>query len=965
MSLISPSSSSNQSDKIPSHFEKIKMKKPKNYLKKDNIIYPPDATAGEYNQETETLRKKLLKSQDLLNHQAIHNQQLASQLEATNRALEAIQNQLLESQAALKKLEVSAREEEVVVGGVKEAHGVALRGLMRLVDERALEVELDLASVRHLLESPWTPLSRRQSSRARKRESMLRKQVDNIEEDEYEDEDDDDDTFLYMPPVRVKRTWDWDSDWDSDFEYDDEMCWWRNENPFNSTLKKNNIVELERKSIKNIGEDVKLNSEKETNACNEIEYYLNHSTASQEVNMHVDKGVPKNPSLDHGDLESVLWNGTTKAPKQSISSRNNNILNHNDIMEYIDDDYETTESEEDDYSTYGDNLENNHSSALWTGPVKSSSKQSSAVISSIDNDVSSIIWNGPVRHHSSTQANIVTASSSKSTTSYNSYPSPSSSMVSSSQLPPPINYKSNLYQVSLSQYGNSSYKNRTSQSSKRSSIDSIRDNSPNYSDFNLDDPTSALWKGRVRSTNSTAIDVEKSGTISNMSYQLGKAIDEPYKNYFETHTNFESSTADMYHPSPYAQSHSSSLSGISGNTIPIDMQSLGSSKNTSDYAKQPQSHSSNSSFSPSWLLKPFQNLVETLGETIIPSSSTYSGDPLSNPSDQRLETSRPPQSQPMMVPSTIPPNHRTENVENASSMYLNNSNASTAQSLGSLVHTLGNWCTNDSIIPTTSSPISSIGNDAISRTPSPCYTSSKGREEDGNIATQFLPYHIASYESSKPDLSDSESGVAQKAQENSQQSILSPTPTTPSPRPRAIFRSTSTEFSKLHTPRHPSPLHRAASISNLKSTSPAHSPSSSPRPLHQSTLLRRNSFSRRSASSTHSSPASSSQGSTLEKMAIAFENAIESAIEDPLAYLVPSWIKQSPNNIQQDAKSVTRTPSPFLNKEEPLARTLRHRSSSFHMKKDGVSGDGTVGLNDFMSEGLRKRASTPSLRNRD
>ncbi|KAI9208184.1 uncharacterized protein BJ171DRAFT_235926 [Polychytrium aggregatum] len=119
-----------------------------------------------------------------------------SQLAQANDKLARMQ-EVEEELNAAKELLVSYKAELIIY---KEGHQHALDSIVRRTDQQWLQVEMDLASVRYLLDHPWAPL-----------------------------QEDDDGLGAFMPPRPRTRPWDLDSDWDSDVEDDRDDPWWRNE----------------------------------------------------------------------------------------------------------------------------------------------------------------------------------------------------------------------------------------------------------------------------------------------------------------------------------------------------------------------------------------------------------------------------------------------------------------------------------------------------------------------------------------------------------------------------------------------------------------------------------------------------------------------------------------------------------------------------------------------------------------
>ncbi|KAJ3207775.1 hypothetical protein HDU67_007255 [Dinochytrium kinnereticum] len=166
-------------------------------------------------EDVESIREQLAKAQELLAKQNKLKFRLKGELATARTELAASKTELAQAQEGLQRLaeveeELAAAKELLVMYKTEltlaqDAHISALDYIMKQADSHFLEIELDLASVRHLLESPWTPLYNH-----------------------------DEGLEGYMPPKIVKRCWESDSDWDSDVEIAEDLRWWQGRNPFNS-----------------------------------------------------------------------------------------------------------------------------------------------------------------------------------------------------------------------------------------------------------------------------------------------------------------------------------------------------------------------------------------------------------------------------------------------------------------------------------------------------------------------------------------------------------------------------------------------------------------------------------------------------------------------------------------------------------------------------------------------------------
>jgi hypothetical protein len=160
--------------------------------------------------DLESIREQLAKAQELLAKQNKLKFRLKSELTTARTELAASKSELSDAQEGLMRLketqeELAAAKELLVLYKMElslsqEAHLSALGYIIKQVDEHYLQIELDLASVRHLLESPWTPLVR---------------------------EGDNGDLTDYMPTQVAKRCWERDEEWDSDVDVSEELAWWR------------------------------------------------------------------------------------------------------------------------------------------------------------------------------------------------------------------------------------------------------------------------------------------------------------------------------------------------------------------------------------------------------------------------------------------------------------------------------------------------------------------------------------------------------------------------------------------------------------------------------------------------------------------------------------------------------------------------------------------------------------------
>ncbi|KAJ1547349.1 Transducin (beta)-like 3, partial [Cladochytrium tenue] len=172
-----------------------------------------DPTVSHLTDEIEYLREQLAKAQELLAKQNRLKFRLKSELTTARTDLVAARSELSTARGVATKVreleeELSAAKEllvtyKVELSSTQDAHLWALDYILRQSDTSFMDIELEVASMRHLLESPWTPLVKESEGR--------------------------DSLVAFMPPKATRRVWDADSDWDSDVELDTELAWWRNE----------------------------------------------------------------------------------------------------------------------------------------------------------------------------------------------------------------------------------------------------------------------------------------------------------------------------------------------------------------------------------------------------------------------------------------------------------------------------------------------------------------------------------------------------------------------------------------------------------------------------------------------------------------------------------------------------------------------------------------------------------------
>ncbi|KAJ3085979.1 hypothetical protein HDU96_005133, partial [Phlyctochytrium bullatum] len=188
---------------------------------------------GDLETEIEQLRAQLANAQDLLTKHQRQRAKLRQDLAASQDESARLRLELADRDARLAKAAETAEElaaaKELLVAyksdlaAAQEAHLVALDHIVKEADGRFFDVELEVAAVTALLDSPYTPLHSLHDLRGGMSGSLVE----------------------FLPPKKsAARCWESDSEWDSDVDaYRPEECaWWREENAYGAV---NVVVEEE------------------------------------------------------------------------------------------------------------------------------------------------------------------------------------------------------------------------------------------------------------------------------------------------------------------------------------------------------------------------------------------------------------------------------------------------------------------------------------------------------------------------------------------------------------------------------------------------------------------------------------------------------------------------------------------------------------------------------------------------
>ncbi|KAJ3097091.1 hypothetical protein HDU97_005283 [Phlyctochytrium planicorne] len=372
----------------------------------DSFTIPPEKAPGAYDsqeEDVESIREQLAKAQELLAKQNKLKFRLKGDLTLARTELAAAKADISAAQEGLARLseveeELAAAKELLVMYKTEltlaqEAHISALDYIMKQSDSHFLQIELDLASVRHLLESPWTPLFH-----------------------------EDDGLEGYMPPKVVKRCWESDEEWDSDVEVPEGLMWWRGPDPYGIEMGAAGASEEDEKRRK-----IKEGAAKEIDSslrgrkhATDDELVIANGLLSVRAPSRKRSDGSLSPRWSHEedkeeglDPEDALWRGgkvvVEKAPQPlswHVPGKGTDEADPNSF-EYVDDD-------EDDLGSIGlsPNVEAaDAESALWNGPVRSAPKPAPNAAKwheepeseEISEAASSALWKGPVKKRSESQ----------------------------------------------------------------------------------------------------------------------------------------------------------------------------------------------------------------------------------------------------------------------------------------------------------------------------------------------------------------------------------------------------------------------------------------------------------------------------------------------------------------------------------------------------------------------------------
>ncbi|KAJ1558560.1 hypothetical protein HK096_010259 [Nowakowskiella sp. JEL0078] len=183
--------------------------------------------------DTDTLRSQLIRTQESLIKNNRTKLRLKEDLAELHLELAITRSELADAQKGLKRLKILENEREQMYKSRTEqehtrknlemelellrdqyekdleilitSNDVLSNYVQKSADRQFLSIEVDVATIRELLDHPHTPLN------YHKHNSSLAE-------------------FFY--PQAWSRTWEVDSDWDSDVEFDNDEAWWRKENPY-------------------------------------------------------------------------------------------------------------------------------------------------------------------------------------------------------------------------------------------------------------------------------------------------------------------------------------------------------------------------------------------------------------------------------------------------------------------------------------------------------------------------------------------------------------------------------------------------------------------------------------------------------------------------------------------------------------------------------------------------------------
>ncbi|KAJ3410537.1 hypothetical protein HDV05_003667 [Chytridiales sp. JEL 0842] len=349
----------------------------------------------------DSIRDQLSKAQELLAKQNKLKFRLKTELTHSRTELATYKSLLSESQSSLARLsqveeELAAAKELLVLYKLElqqsqDAHLSALGYIMKQVDEHYLQIELDLASVRHLLESPWTPLGGREE---------------------------DGDLGSYMPKKVVKRRWERDEEWDSDVELPEDLAWWRadeNAEDDENTMLGSPISPVN-EGLGRLAKAAKLKGESVFSRLEELMKTKDEKLALLNLGTRTKKPSSLNTDDDDMAPEKALYRGPAKAPAHLTQ-----VISNGEYDEDMDDD--EYEEDEESFDVGNDSMNiSDYQKLRWqkkTKPRKHSSSRKTRGASppftysndeeddsndedphiemDLDSDISSALWTGPVK----------------------------------------------------------------------------------------------------------------------------------------------------------------------------------------------------------------------------------------------------------------------------------------------------------------------------------------------------------------------------------------------------------------------------------------------------------------------------------------------------------------------------------------------------------------------------------------
>ncbi|KAJ3130633.1 hypothetical protein HK101_005008 [Irineochytrium annulatum] len=267
----------------------------------------------------------------------------------------------------------------------RKAHASALDHILRNADASYLDVELDLASVRHLLESPWTPLQ------------------DGEEAGSLEG---------FCPPKRIRRAWDEDSEWDSDVELSEGLAWFR---MGSGQLRK--LVEGQRREREGGAEiEVKVVAASVAAAATNVDAeefkrilpLIQKKTSRGSLDADEDTAAGSTIVATSGDEAALSLSPTTRSAGEDTTTVGSD-LSDNEVTPVSVAIEKQRQAAAMWSSPVTEVMNADAEAALWKGPVRKPSRremraQAAAAAAARspafvpeDDDASSALWTGPVR----------------------------------------------------------------------------------------------------------------------------------------------------------------------------------------------------------------------------------------------------------------------------------------------------------------------------------------------------------------------------------------------------------------------------------------------------------------------------------------------------------------------------------------------------------------------------------------